>query len=170
MQGKGGVFYDCLTHVPLIFSWPGQIPAGERDGSLVSLLDIVPTILRLQGLPIPDQMQGQLLPTITPTQPRGYVISTYGAGGPPFRLADLDKMPPPYGRRAFLQSLQWREAEGLRKMIRTHNWKYVHDPMGDKDELYDLANDPWELYNLAESPIYQEVVKDLYARYDGWRL
>ena len=26
---KGGAFYDCLTRVPLILSWPGQIPQGR---------------------------------------------------------------------------------------------------------------------------------------------
>ena len=41
MQCKGGVFYDCLTRVPLIVSWPGQIPAGIRDDSMVNLIDVV---------------------------------------------------------------------------------------------------------------------------------
>jgi len=46
MTCKGGVFYDCLTHVPLIVSWPGHILAGVRDASMVNLVDIVPTLLR----------------------------------------------------------------------------------------------------------------------------
>eukprot|EP01044_Picomonas_judraskeda_P013622 COSAG03_NODE_2076_length_3153_cov_2.302554_3_plen_292_part_00 len=43
-QCKGGVFYDCLTRVPLIVSWPGQPnrPAqGWRERSLVSTIDVV---------------------------------------------------------------------------------------------------------------------------------
>jgi len=43
MQCKGGVFYDCLTRVPLVVSWPGIVPTGSRESSMVSLIDIVPT-------------------------------------------------------------------------------------------------------------------------------
>jgi arylsulfatase A-like enzyme len=168
MQGKGGVFYDCLTRVPLILSWPGQVAAGGREPGLVSLLDIVPTILRLQGLPVPAQMEGQLLPTVTDAPRRAFVVSEYGAGGRPFRLEDLGRMADPPGRSTHMQTLGWREAEGLRKMVRTHDWKYVHDPLGDLDELYDLKNDPWELYNMAAVPEYREVASGLKEMYAGW--
>ena len=51
MSVKGGVFYDCLTRVPLIISFPkGDISIGEIDESMASTLDILPTILELQGL------------------------------------------------------------------------------------------------------------------------
>ncbi len=51
MSVKGGVFYDCLTRVPLIVSFPkGDIPSGEIDESMANTLDILPTILELQGL------------------------------------------------------------------------------------------------------------------------
>ena len=53
MQCKGGVFYDCLTRVPLIVSCPGEIAAGVRDNSMVNLIDIVPTLLQLQGIGAP---------------------------------------------------------------------------------------------------------------------
>lgn len=168
MQGKGGVFYDCLTRVPLIFSWPGQLPTGVREPGLASLLDIVPTLLHLQGLPIPDLMEGQLLPTLTDAERRAFIVSEYGAGGPPFRLEDLEVMSEQPGRSTHMQTLGWREAEGLRKMVRTEDWKYVHDPLGDLNELYDLKNDPWELYNLAADPVYREAADRLKAMYTGW--
>jgi len=170
MQCKGGVFYDCLTRVPLIVSWPGQIPAGQRDDSLVSLIDVAPTLLQLQGLEVPRSMHGQALPTVTDAPPRDAAYSEYGAGGPPFRMADLLKMPPPYGRRTLIQSLQWREAEGRRKMVRTREWKYVHDPMGDLDELYDLVNDPWELENVVDEPAHRDVVAELRLRLLDWSI
>lgn len=51
MAVKGGVFYDCLTRVPLIVSFPkGGVPEGEIDESLANTVDILPTLLELQGL------------------------------------------------------------------------------------------------------------------------
>jgi arylsulfatase A-like enzyme len=79
-------------------------------------------------------------------------------------------MPRPHGRKALIQSLQWREAEGRRKMARTQEWKYVYDPMGDLDELYDLYRDPWELENVAADPTCQEVISDMRLRLLDWSL
>jgi choline-sulfatase len=53
-------------------------------------------------------------------------------------------------------------------MVRTREWKYVHDPMGDKDELYDLVNDPWELTNVADEPSNREVVHEMQLRLADW--
>lgn len=170
MQCKGGVFYDCLTRVPLIVSWPGHLPQGMVDESMVNLIDVAPTLLHCQGLPIPPSMQGLPLPTITPAAPRDAAFAEYGAGGPPFRLTDLAKLEKPWGRRALIQSLQWREAEGRRKMVRTPTWKYVHDPMGDQDELYDLVNDPWELTNVVSAPHHSAVLAELRLRLADWSI
>jgi choline-sulfatase len=170
MQCKGGVFYDCLTRVPLIMAWPGHIAAGQRDSSMVNLVDVVPTLLRLQGLAVPRAMHGQGLPTVTDVPPRDVTFSEYGAGGPPFTLADLAEFPEPYGRRALMRSLQWREAEGRRKMARTRMWKYVHDPMGDRDELYDLLNDPRELENVASDPAHRDIIADMSLRLLDWSI
>ncbi|MFW6174958.1 MAG: sulfatase [Chloroflexota bacterium] len=165
---KGGVFYDCLTRVPLVLSWPGRMPSDEEDDSMVNTIDIVPTLLRLQGIDAPREMYGQPLPTVTEAAPRDAAFSEYGAGGPRFRMSDLEKIPGPYGYRTLIQCLQWREAEGRRKMARTREWKYVHDPTGDKDELYDMVNDPWELFNVAEEPANAEVIADMRRRLADW--
>ena len=170
MQCKGGVFYDCLTRVPLIVSWPGQLPRGVVDESMVNLIDVVPTLLALQGMEIPPTMQGQPLPTVTNTAPRDATFAEYGAGGPPFRLADLEKLEKPWGRRALIESLRQREAEGRRKMVRTQSWKYVHDPLGDQDELYDLVNDPWELVNVVNEPQHAQVLAELRLRLADWAI
>ena len=170
MQCKGGVFYDCLTRVPLMVSWPGQIPSGKRDDSMVNLIDVAPTLFQLQGFDIPRSMHGEGLPTVTDAEPRDAAFSEYGAGGPPFRMVDLEKLPRPYGRRALMQSLQWREAEGRRKMVRTRKWKYVHDPMGDRDELYDLERDPWELENVVDDKSNREALAEMQLRLADWSI
>ncbi|MEE2658934.1 MAG: sulfatase-like hydrolase/transferase [Candidatus Latescibacterota bacterium] len=170
MQCKGGVFYDCLTRVPLIVSWPGQVSQGHRELSPVNLIDIVPTLFSLQGLTIPASMHGSLLPAVTDAEPREATFSEYGAGGPPFRMNDLRSLENPVGRRALIESLRWREAEGRRKMVRTRQWKYVHDPMGDLDELYDLEADPWELTNVAAVPANGEVIADMRLCLADWSI
>lgn len=170
MQCKGGAFYDCLTRVPLFLSWPGRIPAGAVDESMANLVDVVPTLLTLQGMAVPRVMHGQPLPTVTDAPPRDATFAEYGAGGPPFRMADLAKLPQPWGRHTLIQTLRWREAEGRRKMVRTRAWKYVHDPMGDRDELYDLANDPWELVNVVDEPQHAGTLASLRLRLADWAI
>ena len=61
---------DCLTRVPLIVSWPGHVPCGATDESMANLIDIVPTVLKLQGLDIPASMHCEPLPTVTDSDPR----------------------------------------------------------------------------------------------------
>ena len=167
---KGGGFYDCLTRVPLIASWPGHIPQGVVDESCVNLIDIVPTVLQLQGLDVPRSMYGEGLPQATDAEPRDAAFSEYGAGGPAFTMADLEQLEKPWGRKAIGLSLQAREAEGRRKMVRTPEWKYVHDPMGDKDELYDLVNDPWESCNVIDDAAHRDIITDLQLRLADWSI
>jgi arylsulfatase A-like enzyme len=169
MMQKGGVFYDCLTRIPLIVAWPGHLPSGRTDDSLVNLVDVVPTLLHLQDLPIPRSMQGAPLSTVTQAPPREAAFSEYGAGGPPFHLVDLEKLHST-GWQALMDSLQRREAEGRRKMIRTKAWKYVHDPMGDLDELYDLDRDPWELENVVDRAEHRTRVAELKSKLLDWSI
>jgi len=166
MMNKGGLFYDCLTRVPLVVRWPGRIPAGERVSDPVNLIDIVPTLFALQGLPASPEWEGRPLPRAVPDATgRIETFSLYGAGGPPFRLADLEAMRQPRGNQALMASLIAREAEGERSMIRTRRHKLVHDPVGDDlDELYDLENDPHEIRNLAGEASQAALEADLRRR------
>jgi len=55
-------------------------------------------------------------------------------------------------------------------MVRTRDWKYVHDPMGDQDELYDLRKDPWELDNRIDDPANRGVIDGLARRLLDWSI
>ncbi len=170
MVVKGGVFYDCLTRVPLIVSYPAGGVSGSVDESLVNTVDILPTLLGLQGIGLPAEMQGVPLPTITDSAPRDEAFSEYGAGGPAYTMADLELLDEPSGYPTLIKSLWAREAEGRRKMVRTKDWKYVHDPMGDLDELYDLVADPWEQSNVAADPGNAAVISDMRRRLAAWAI
>lgn len=216
MAVKGGVFYDCLTRVPLIVSYPkGGVPCDEIDESMVNTIDILPTLLELQGLgrfkrledawTAPQQktvpqhtrgntlgesgmvkpdllrrIEGKPLPTATDAEPRIAAYSEYGAGGPPVTMDDVEKCEKPWGYRTLIETLWGREAQGRRKMVRTVEWKYVTDPMAKEagtadgadpeDELYDLANDPWELYNVAHDPKNAGVVSEMRRLLADWMI
>ena len=167
---KGGVFYDCLTRVPLIIS-SENIPFKNKEiDHPVNTIDIMPTVLELQGLEIPKSFQGNLLPINDDIEPKMASFSEYGTGGKPFLLEDLKKLKKPYGYKTLIESLWAREAEGRRKMVRTIDWKYVYDSMGDKDELYDLKNDPWEHYNLASNEKYLKKKNELKSLLLDWMI
>jgi arylsulfatase A-like enzyme len=170
MTRKGGLFYDCLVRVPLIVSWPGHVPEGAVEASPVNLLDIVPTLLTLQGLDVPREMMGRPLSTVTDAAPRSATFSEYGAGGQACALSDVEALPEPHGLDAAKATLHWREAEGRRTMVRTTEWKYVTDPLGDLDELYDLRADPWELTNRAADPAFAATIADLRRLLLEWAL
>lgn len=52
--GGKGLTVDRGTHVPLIASWPGTIPAGHVEVDLIDSSDFLPTILDAAGITPPD--------------------------------------------------------------------------------------------------------------------
>lgn len=130
---KGPYFYDHLTRVPLIISWPGQIQTQRVDG-LVELVDLVPTLLEASSLPIPAGVQGRSLwPILTgaaeSTQHRSSVYAEY------------------YNAMPFHQN-----PTAQATMVRTQRYKIVVDHAYNTGELYDLVEDPGEHRNLWHVP------------------
>ncbi len=58
---QGALFDSYSTRVPLLFIWPGKIEGGRRFDAPVSMIDVLPTVLDLAGLPRPEVLQGQSL-------------------------------------------------------------------------------------------------------------
>lgn len=59
--GHSNHLYEEIMRVPLIVSWPGVVVAGQRLDVPVENVDLLPTILDLVGLPVPDGLDGQSL-------------------------------------------------------------------------------------------------------------
>jgi arylsulfatase A-like enzyme len=55
------MFRPTISRVPLIFVWPGHIQGGQRFDQAVSMIDVLPTLLDLVGLPPAEVAQGQSL-------------------------------------------------------------------------------------------------------------
>jgi len=56
--GHGMRCYETLVHIPLLFMGPG-IPAGKREKTIVSHLDLMPTLKDLVGAKYSAAMQGE---------------------------------------------------------------------------------------------------------------
>ena len=55
------MFRPTISRVPLMFVWPGHIEGGQRFDQPVSMIDVLPTLLDLVGLPPAEIAQGQSL-------------------------------------------------------------------------------------------------------------
>lgn len=173
MMLKSGTFYDCMTRVPLIISWPNELPRGELRDELVSQIDIMPTVMSMLGVPVPEPVYGRLLPGAGgESQPRSAVFAEHGAGGPAIRMPDLAKYPDYTEPQPSVSGrlMHARNAEGRPKMVRTRRWKYVYDPMDPVDESYDMQEDPWELSNVATNPENARVRQDLRDELMRWSI
>nr|WP_255473574.1 sulfatase/phosphatase domain-containing protein [Halogeometricum sp. CBA1124] len=53
------------------------------------------------------------------------------------------------------------------RMVRTDRYKFVYNGP-DRNELYDLREDPHELRNLAEHPHYEDVREAMGERLAAW--
>jgi len=122
----GGTLYNEALHVPLIVSWPGHVPEGARAPQPARLIDILPTVLHLCGLPPHAQAEG-----------RSLVPVEYNAA----RYAEIDV-------RAETKALL--EGTAL-KSLQLGSLKYIYSPITTREELYDLATDPGERRNVASS-------------------
>ena len=68
-MGHGFAAYGEIANVVMMLHRPGYIPAGVRVEETTRSIDLMPTLLKLSGLPVPDGAQGQsVLPLIAAYQ------------------------------------------------------------------------------------------------------
>ena len=134
------IFRPTISKVPLMFVWPGHIEGGQRIAHPVSMIDVLPTLLDLLGLPAAEIAQGQsLVPLMS------------GRDGWEPRPVILDE---------FYADFTTGELEGVIEVV-DGRWgaslEINPDPEGPPEErrpapllLYDLWNDPMALWSLHE--------------------
>lgn len=135
--------YDQTLHVPLVFHWPGKVPAGARFRDICQLKDVTPTILELLGIKPKIKFDGRSLAPLWQGKPR--------VQEPEFYITEAT----------------WMRKHGWR----TPEWKYMHALEPDfhfkpEVELYNLLTDPEEYHNLAEEE--PEIAKMLEKRMLAW--
>jgi arylsulfatase A-like enzyme/Flp pilus assembly protein TadD len=117
----GFFIYNATLHVPVIIHLPGAPARTVPD--MISLADLMPTVLSALQVDIPAQVQGRnLLPLLAPKK-EDEARSLYA--------------------ETFLPRLHfdWSEL----RAVETENYHFIDAP---KPELYDLKKDPGEIQNL----------------------
>ena len=169
------LFYDCLTHIPLIIKLPGNYLGGERRETLCENIDIAPTILELLGLDISEHMHGISL--VSSMQDASFVHKqeVFSEGGVefhalersvPYDSPDHQKRHPNYVWKQILM-VDYPSSMYRAKMIRTKRWKLIYRVDG-RIELFDLANDPNEFYDVAKYSQNKEIINELLLRVLNW--
>ncbi|WP_368498189.1 sulfatase-like hydrolase/transferase [Herbiconiux sp. A18JL235] len=143
--------------VPLIISWPGTLPAGQRRGDLAVSEDLATTVLGLAGLPRASTMTGRdLFADPAPDT----VLSVIGYGEP--------------SSRAFPNRDEggWRDGRGWPQRVCARTVRYRFDATTRRagepvsvDEagafLADTVLDPNERVNRIHDPSYSDVAEAL---------
>ncbi len=134
--------FDSTMRVPWVLRVPGR-PGGRRISDLVSVIDVLPTILELLGIESPAEVQGiSVAARLDDDRPQA---------------ADADDE-----RQIYMESLVarldygWGELRGLR----TPREKLIHGP---KPRYYQVGEDPGEVYDRAnqEPAAVERLTRDL---------
>ena len=149
-KNQKGMPYEESINVPFFVRWPGQIPSGVVDDTLLGTVDVAPTLLDLAGITPPDSMEGRSLEDVL-------------RGNEPRSVQEP----------VFLMNIR-RRWRGLR----TPRYTYVrvseddstfdHFPHGNSWLLFDNDNDPFQFNNVVLDATYQDVREDLDKMVDEW--
>ncbi len=182
--------YDAGTRTNLFAVWPGKIKPGSRSPALVSLVDVLPTIIEAAGgtLPQNESIDGRsLLSLLTgrETSFRDAIYATHSGDG------KMNKYP-----IRSVRTERWKYIRNLRPDAEHHTHIDLGKPVDGSEywaswvaaaktdpvakatvaryhrrpaeELYDLAADPNEEHNLATEPQHSQTLVELRASLDKW--
>ena len=175
--------YEGGIKTPLIVKWPGVVKPRSTTRSLVSAIDIAPTILEVAQIPVPESFEGiSFLKTLKDPEweTRGFAYAEdhwhdYEDHGravfthewklirndypdlPGTPSADVGRSPTYQAMKASHQQNQLNEAQ-----LATFN------APRPQYELYHLVEDPYELHNLANDSTYTEIRDELIEWHDKW--
>jgi len=134
----GFFIYQSTQHIPMLFRWPGKIPAGLKIPGTVSQTDLMATVMELAGVD-PDKFiaagsdQGQVLHAM---MEKSFAAAVCGDEPLTPRVCHMEALWTNY-------YFDWAPLAG----IVDDQWSYIRAP---ESELYDLKNDYGQTNSLAE--------------------
>jgi arylsulfatase A-like enzyme len=154
----GDSYFDGVVRVPLLLRVPGMAGNPEAISSLVSHVDLLPTVLELVGAVAPAGIDGRsLVPVLSDPS-----VSIRGT--------------------ALIEGgVSWTPRDGMRGAVISPPWALLRQPLmcvtgrpepppapGEPFKcLFNLDTDPGQTRNLAQQ--HPDVVQKLQARWDGFR-
>ncbi|MEM7371421.1 MAG: arylsulfatase [Bacteroidota bacterium] len=122
LRGRKRDMYEGGIRSPMIVRYPAEIEGGSSSDFPCYFPDIMPTLLDIASLPIPDGLDGvSILPTLLGEK-----------------------------QTTATRHLYWEFHErGFQQAVRYGNWKAVRLKVGGALELYDLSTDEGEMHNVA---------------------
>jgi arylsulfatase A-like enzyme len=136
--------WDESIMVPFVLRYPRAVRAGQRMDTLLNAPDLLPTLLALAGLPIPETVEGRDLSGAATGGPVAEPTSAFISNPCPF----IEAIP------------EWRG-------VRTKRYTYVRTLDGPW-LLYDNEADPYQLSNLVGQAAYQKVQAQLEDELQDW--
>ncbi|RCW36820.1 sulfatase [Marinilabilia salmonicolor] len=136
-------FYEESVNVPFVVSWKGKTKAGviEEETLVSNGLDLYPTILKMAGIEIPDYLPGQ------------DISANF------LKDSDQSSVKRDYVVTELYQKVLKSNTPGRFKgrMVLTKKFKYfLFDQGANKEQLFDLENDPGELHPVTYDPAYHD--------------
>ncbi|MFO8007090.1 MAG: sulfatase [Candidatus Brocadiia bacterium] len=176
MHAKG-TLYDGGCKVVAMLRWPGTLPAGRRCEALTSHVDILPSLFRLLGLSMPEEVaakvQGESFASIVYggsaiERPYIYAQRNYTNYYDPARMIRSRRFK--YIRKGLrtcifdfvIPELEWCPS-GFRKNRRVFEY---YPARRCTEELYDLQEDCGEMDNLADKPEHRDKLHQMRAALD----
>lgn len=159
--------YERGCNVPLLIRWPGKIKPGTVSDALIANVDFVPTALAAAGHNASDDLgtdginQLPLLTDGTPVRQR--VVLEFGCtrsvsdGRWKYIALRPTAEDLAFEKKTGLPVGHWGAREGAARFKGVaDSWRPAHEKFYpayyDRDQLYDLKNDPKEQVNLAGKP------------------
>jgi arylsulfatase A-like enzyme len=164
---KWGYMYDQVIKTPLLIKMPGNVHGGTRKADMVESIDIMPTVLDMLSLPIPENVDGlSLIPYIKGEQKqhKERVHAQYYCGA-------LQNTPALMVRDKQWKLTSYPEGHELEAFLpQDHPLKM--SPFFDSEEvlgeLYDLKADPEERHNLFNDPRYAQQKAQYMSYLNAW--
>jgi arylsulfatase/arylsulfatase A len=152
LRNRKGTVYEGGIRVPFFIRWTGSIPEGKKLNAPAAHIDITPTILGLVNVGAPDvvQMDGRSLVPLLIGRRSDWPARTLFFQ---WHRGDVPELGRAFAARGPRFKLVQAASVGPGK----------YKP---KEELFDLANDPFEEKDLAGE--HPEIVRDLRAKYEAW--